>query len=459
MRSHRPARAAASLAAAGLAAAWLSMPALAAAAPLSSDDPLAKIGHIIVVFEENRSFDNMFGQFPGADGLSNANHAAPQVDLDGRAYQTLPPVVNTALRPIAVDPRFPADLPNAPFAIDAYVPARDATGDLVHRFYQEQAQIDGGRMDKFAAVSDAGGLVMGYYDLSQSAHWRLARQFALADRMFHSAFGGSMLNHTFLVCSCAFVWPNAPQAIVAEVDTGGKMVKDGQVSPDGYVINTSRSVFLHAPTDTDPARLVPPQTMPHIGDRLDARSVSWKWYAGGYDDALAGRPDAKFQFHHQPLAFFQDLAPGTPEQSAHLQDLADLYRDIDQGTLPQVAFYKPIGALNLHPGYANVTDGDAHLADLVARLQKSALYADMLIIVTYDENGGFWDHVAPPVRDQWGPGTRIPLLAIGPTVKKDFLDHTAYDFGSILKTIEERFDLEPLNAADGQANSLRNLLM
>src|SRR5512132_2838860 len=179
--------------------------------------------------------------------------------------------------------------------IDAYVPAGETTGDLVHRFYQEQVQIDGGRMDKFAAISDASGLVMGYYNLSQSAHWRLAKEFALADRMFHSAFGGSMLNHTFLVCSCAFVWPNAPEEIVAKVDADGKMLEDGQVSPDGYVVNTGRSVFLHAPTDTDPARLVPPQTMPHIGDRLDAKGVGWAWYAGGYDDAVAGRPDPKFQ--------------------------------------------------------------------------------------------------------------------------------------------------------------------
>jgi acid phosphatase len=446
------------LAATGLLAGWLAGPHAAAAATLQADDALAKIGHIVVVFEENRSFDNMFGGFPGADGLANAGDAAPQVDFDGGVYATLPPVMNTALKPVGPDARFPAQLPNAPFAIDAYVPAGEPTGDLVHRFYQEQTQIDGGRMDKFAAVSDAGGLVMGYYDLSQSAHWRLAKQFALGDRMFHSAFGGSMFNHTFFVCSCAFVWPDAPEAIVAKLDADGKMVKDGQVSPDGYVINTSRTAFLPAPTDTDPTRLVPPQTMPHIGDRLDAKGVSWKWYAGGYDDALAGRPDPKFQFHHQPLAYFQDLAPGTPAQKAHLQDLQDLYRDIDHGTLPQVSFYKPIGPLNLHPGYADVSDGDAHLGDLVERLQKSPLYGDMLIIVTYDENGGFWDHVSPPTRDRWGPGTRIPLIAIGPTVKPAFVDHTTYDFGSILKTIEERFDLAPLNGADGNATAMRNLL-
>lgn len=437
---------------------WLAA-ADAVAAPLPADDPLAKIGHIVVIFEENRSFDNMFGLFPGADGLSNAGQTALQVDAEGRVYETLPPVMNTAVRPVAPDPRFPSNLPNAPFAIDAYVPAGEATGDLVHRFYQEQVQIDGGKMDKFAVVSDAGGLVMGFYnDLSGTAHWRLAKEFALGDRMFHSAFGGSMLNHTFLVCSCAFVWPNAPEDIVVKLDANGKMLKDGQVSPDGYVVNTTRSVFLHAPTDTDPTRLVPPQTMPHIGDRLDANGISWKWYAGGYDDAVAGRPDPKFQFHHKSLAYFHNLAPGTPGQRAHLADLKDLYTDIERGSLPQVSFYKPIGQLNLHPGYANITDGDADLGELVERLQGSPLYADMLIIITYDENGGFWDHVPPPVRDRWGPGTRIPLIVVGPAVKRGFVDHTTYDFGSILKTIEERFDLAPLTDADGKAVPLRAML-
>ena len=141
--------------------------------------------------------------------------------------------------------------------------------------------------------------------------------------MFHSAFGGSFLNHAFLVCSCAFRWPNAPETMVARLDANGNMVKDGQVTPDGYAVNTSRSVYLHAPGDTDQSKLVPPQTMPHIGDRLDAKNISWKWYSGGYDDAMAGHPDARFQFHHQPLQYFQDLAPGTPAQKAHLQDYKD----------------------------------------------------------------------------------------------------------------------------------------
>jgi phospholipase C len=419
---------------------------------------LQKIGHILVIFEENRSFDHLFGHFPGANGLGNADGAAIQVGQDGKPLASLPDVKQTWPPPPTPDGRFPKGLENRPFDIGPFVKPSELQPDMVHRFYQEQAQINGGKMDKFAAISDAGGVVMGYYDPKDSHLWHYASEYALGDAMFHSAFGGSMLNHTFLVCGCAFRWPNAPAKFVAVKDANGGMVKDGAVSPDGYVINTAHSVQLHPPSETDPAGLVPPQTMPHIGDRLDAKGVSWVWYAGGYADAMAGHPGPLFQWHHAPLTFFADLAPGTPAQKAHLKDYTDLEADIAAGTLPQVAFYKPYGSFNQHPGYANLTDGDAHLFALVEKLKASPQWKDMLILVTYDENGGEWDHVAPPIRDPWGPGTRIPLVAIGPTVKPHFIDHTTYDFGSILRTIELTFGAEPVNERDGTANPMTNLL-
>ena len=429
-----------------------------ATAQPADTDPLAKIGHIVVIFEENRSFDNFFGKFPGVNGVANANEAAVQIDPDGKPYMTLPSTMNTNLKPPEVDKRFPAQLPNGPFQINSFVPLNDDTGDLTNGFYQEQLQINGGAMNRYVEVSNAKALTMGYFDTSETYLWKLAREFTLGDAMFHSAFGGSFLNHAFLVCSCAFRWPNAPEAMVARLAANGNMVKDGQVTPDGYAVNTSRSVYLHAPGDTDQSKLVPPQTMPHIGDRLDAKNISWKWYSGGYDDAMAGHPDTSFQFHHQPLQYFQNLAPGTPAQKAHLQDYKDFVNDIEQNTLPQVVFYKPIGQYNLHPGYTNVTDGDRHLAELVMKLQSSAAYSDMLILITWDENGGHWDHVPPPRRDRWGPGTRIPLVAVGPTVKRGYIDHTPYDFGSILRTIELRFGLDPLDDPDRNAYPMRNFL-
>jgi acid phosphatase len=424
----------------------------------ASSDPLAKIGHIVVILQENRSFDNLFGKFPGANGIANAGDAAIQIGPDGNPYKFLPQPVDSDLKPPDVDKRFAGQIPNRPFLLNHYVSLDDDTGDLIHEFYTEQQQINDGAMNRYVELSNAKGLAMGYYDLSGTYLWKLAQQYTLGDAMFHSAFGGSLLNHTFLVCSCALRWPNAATALVAKLDPATGAMTYGQVSPDGYVINDRPSVYLHPPKETDTSRLVPPQTMPHIGDRLDAKGIAWKWYSGGYDDAMAGHPAKLFKYQHQPLAFFQDLAAGTPAQQAHLQDYQDLVRDIQQNTLPQVVFYKPIGQFNQHPGYANITDGDKHLSEVVGMLQRSPAYGDMLILITYDENGGNWDHVAPPRRDKWGPGTRVPLIAAGPMVKHGYVDHTPYDFGSILRTIEVRFGLDALNDADGNAYPMRNVL-
>jgi len=422
-------------------------------------DALRRIDHVVVVFMENRSFDNLFAIFPGADGIASAGPAARQLMRDGAAYPTLPPPLIRRQGQMGVDTRFPTNMPNAPFRMDDFAKPADMAPSPIHAFYQEQAQIAGGAMNRFVAYTDVGGAVMGWQDMKDSTHWKLAAAFTLADNFFHSAFGGSFLNHAFLACSCAFRWPGAPAGIVAQFDASGKMVRDGQVTPDGYAINTSRSIYLHHPNDArDPERLVPPQTMPHFGDRMDAAGVSWKWYSHGYNDAMAGKPDRAFSFHHNPFAYFANMAPGSEAQKRHLQDYPDLERDLANNALPQVVFYKPLASNSMHPGNGTVAGGDAHLAEIIGKLQASPAYANMLIIVTYDENGGFWDHVAPPKRDAWGPGTRVPMIAIGNMVRHGFVDHTQYDFGSILRTIQLRWRVAPVNDIDARATPMWNLL-
>jgi acid phosphatase len=121
-----------------------------------------------------------------------------------------------------------------------------------------------------------------------------------------------------------------------------------------------------------------------------------------------------------------------------------------------VTFYKPRRGINQHPSASDVLTSDAHAADIIDRLAKSPQWSKMAIIVTYDENGGFWDHVAPPVRDRWGPGTRVPTLIISPFAKKGYVDHTQYDTTSILKLIATRFNTTPLNDTASQANAMLN---
>jgi phospholipase C len=246
------------------------------------------------------------------------------------------------------------------------------------------------------------------------------------------------------------------------LDGPPKFVKDGTLTPDFYAVNTMQPPYqpsANAPApdgdlayaDRDKPTTLPAQTEQTIGDLLSAKGITWAWYAGAWQAALDGKnanPVPNFQYHHQPFNYFAAMAPGTAERAEHLRDGglggSEFIKAIDASALPQVAFYKPQGNLNEHPGYTHVLDGDRHIADLVAHLQKSPQWARMVVIVTYDENGGFWDHAAPPKDDRWGPGTRVPALIISPFAKKGFVDHTLYDTTSILSLITHRFALPVL---------------
>jgi acid phosphatase len=413
---------------------------------------LERLQHVVVIYLENHSFDNLYGEFPGANGLANAHRAPLQIDLaTGLPYVTLPS--------IASEP-FLATLPNAPFNIEQYIPGGTSafTPDLVHRFYQEQVQIDGGKMDKFATVSDAKGLSMGYYHTMTLALAAEAQRYTLCDNFFHGAFGGSMLNHIWLIAAAPAVFPNAPASVVAQVGANGLPTAghDGFVTTDGYVINTSFTVNQPHPASTPAANLVPNQTMPTIGDRLTDAGVSWVWYSGGWNDALAGHADPLFQFHHQPFAYFAKYADGTAAKAEHLRDEAEFIAAARAGSLPGVAFVKPLGEVNEHPGYANVLDGERHVEELINAVRNGPNWKNTAIIITYDEHGGFWDHVAPPVVDRWGPGSRVPALIISPFSRGGYVDHTLYETTSILSFIERRWGLKPLGSRDAHANDLTN---
>jgi phospholipase C len=416
---------------------------------------LQKINHVVVIYQENWSFDSLYPNFPGANGIDQAGATIQQVDKDDKPYVTLPQPLNTSFSPAVPDPRFPADLPVAPFDTAKYVGANQLTGDAVHRYYHEQYQIDGGKMDKFVAWTDAAGLVMSYYDATNMPEGKLAQQFTMLDNFFHAAFGGSFLNHQFLICACAPTWADAPTNIVAQLDSNGIMTKDGQVTPDGFAINTSYTINSPHPANVaDKSLLVPEQTAPTVGDRLSEQNVSWAWYSGGWNTAVLGHADPLFQYHHQPFAYYANFADGTPGRADHLKDEQDFYTDVSGGKLPAVTFIKPLGPDNEHPGYATLLTGQQHVADLVSTIQNSRYWNDTAIIITYDEHGGRWDHVAPPVIDRWGPGLRVPTIVISPFAKKGFVDHTQYDTTSILRFIEERWNLQPLGTRDAAAGDL-----
>jgi phospholipase C len=424
---------------------------------------LKKVRYIIVVYQENWSFDGLYGQFVGANGLSSYYGANAQVDKDGVVLNTLPQVLNdfdyTANPPVS-DVRFPpangnAALPVRPFDLKKYISTSDTTGDLVHRFYTEQLQINSGKMDGFVAWSNNGGLVLSYFDASNLPEGRLAQQYVLCDNFFHSAFGGSFLNHQFLIAAAAPRWENPPPNLISDPDP--KHLKDNVVTPEGYAVNTVFSVNSPHPANIEKSDLLPEQTNPTIGDRLSAKRVSWKWYSGGWDAALAGHPDPLFQFHHQPFVYYTNFKDGTKARKDHLQDETRFFADLKRGQLPSVSFIKPLGPDNEHPGYATLLRGQQHVAEIVEAVRRSNVWGESVIIITYDENGGRWDHVAPPVGDKFGPGTRVPTIVISAFAKKRFVDHSQYETLSILRFIELRFGLTPLSQRDAESDPLMNV--
>jgi acid phosphatase len=537
--------------------------ALAPPAAAASGGRSRAIEHIVVIYEENHSFDNLFGGWDSVRGVGGPGyaHRSRQRSADGAVLPCLPQNdVNLTALPVtcrgtaggvAVDSAFS----NRPFIVDRYIAPTDrtcpapgapaphgvpegspgarpggCTEDLVHRFYQEQYQIHGGRMDRYVAGSDALGLAMGRYDtralpLYRYLHSRGAPPYVIADRFFQAAFGGSFLNHQWLIAAATPQWPGAvadggPADLHSVVGADGSPanyplhpttgLKDGALTqaadPDGscrapsggpvpprgtvcgdYAVNTLQPAYPPYAPGTPPGRRLPPLTHRTIGDALTAEGVDWAWYAGGWDNAAgnvsgpgwtngttpgtctdpAANPaavypycaDALFQYHHQPFAYFAAYAPGTAARTAHLRDETEFLTSARNGTLPPISFVKPIGEENEHPGYASEHQGNSHLVDLIQAIRLGPAAGNTAIVVTYDEFGGYWDHVPPPRRDRFGPGTRIPALVISPALhRRAGVDHTTYDTTSILAALERRYGLRPLSTRDASANPLASLL-
>ena len=532
-------------------------PAVGAADPSAArQNQLASIKHIVVIYEENHSFDNLYGGWEGVDGRANATAAnTMQVGQNGVAYQCLkqndvnlasPPLTATCSN-TTTGTVFDSAFTNQPFNIGAYIPATaltcpqpgvffphgslpnaanlpgGCTEDIVHRFYQEQYQLNGGHQNRYVTGSDAIGLTMGYYDtrslpIYQYLHSAGAPDYAIADDFFQAAFGGSFLNHQWLIAAATPTWPGMPAAQHSIVDANGMPTSyplystanvsdqrgtqacnlpttNASLACGDFAVNTIQPAYQ--PFKGTPQ--LPPQAGKTIGDELTAAGVSWAWYSGGWSNAdgdvgapgwtngttfgVCGDPDSSlngtsgtkwycpnkvFQYHHQPFNYYANYAPGTPGR-AHLQDeqaFIDLAgASTRQCTLDSVSFIKPIGLENEHPGYTSESRGSDHLVSLLKSIEGSACAKDTMVVVTYDEFGGQWDHVAPPGQggtpgphDVWGPGTRIPALVVSPHLLGNFVvDGTQYDTTSILATIEHRFGLAALTSRDAAVNDLTHV--
>jgi acid phosphatase len=528
----------------------------------SASRRLQQIRHFVVIYQENHSFDNLYGTWPRVDGLRRARPSRTiQVAQDGTPYRCLLQTdVNLQSPPLPADcanpaPAFSSHFPNAPFLVDDYLRPEDktcplppgtnptpkgegtpggCTRDLVHRFYQEQYQLNGGRQNRYATGSDAAGLVMGVYDTRRLPIYRYLHgprhpRYVISDRFFQAAFGGSFLNHQWLVAAATPVFENAVDDGSADdlhtlvdangmptsyplysVTPAGTPTKDTALTvacsaphPAGlacgdYAVNTIQPAYQPYSPTSRPATRLTPQKAPTIGDRLSAAGIDWAWYAGGWSnangdvgghgwtngttpgacgdpDTMAGAvwpncPNRLFQFHHQPFNYFAAYAPGTEARAQHLRD-EDEFVDAVAGSgrqckLKPVSFIKPIGAENEHPGYASEHFGSDHVVDLLRAIQGSRCARDTMVVVTYDEFGGQWDHVPPPGQgtrtpgphDEFGPGTRIPALTIAPNLRSAAgVDRVSHDTTSIIATMERRFGLEPVAERDAAVRDLSSV--
>jgi len=323
------------------------------------------ITHVLILMQENHSFDNYFGTFPGADGFP-------------------PGLVTEGVAPFHLEQAVTANPPHSAAA------ARAAT--------------NGGRMDRFVHVA-GGPLPLGYYDDRDIPnYWEYARRFALADRFFSSFAGPTLPNHLFVV---------AGQSPGVTRNVGRP--------PSGAFRFTS------------------------LPDALERAGVSWKCYVGQRDPLEFGPLN--------PLAGF----PSLRSPPGRLAMTSALFADLRNGSLPSVAWIFPSGEESEHP----LTDprvGMWYVTAIANALMKSSAWMHTVLVVTWDEYGGFYDHVPPPTRDGVPLGPRVPALVLSPYARAGFVDHTTYDFTSILRLVEERFHVPPLGKRDLEAASLAGML-
>ncbi len=352
--------------------------------------------HIVIIVQENHSFDNYFGVYPGASGIS------PNVR-------------------IPYDPSDPSKGFVRPFLTMDPVTARD----LPHGFGSTVAAYNDGRMDGFMLAENEDPNTMSYYDEKTIPYyWQYARNFVLADNFFSSVMSYSLPNHWYSMAGAA------PSTSLFYGMTG-------------------------APVSVKEEYLKEANRIATVVDLLMNSSLTWRYYdyslsAGGYNQSI--EVGEAFDYWN-PLA--AKNSSYTLGYASHFVPRSEVFEDLANGTLPQVSWVIPSGPISEHPP-ANITLGMIWVTRVIDAIMRSPYWPSTAIIVTWDDYGGFYDHVAPPQIGQYGLSFRVPALVISPYSKLGLVDHTLYSFESILRLIEWRFNLEPLTARDREANNMLN---
>jgi len=370
-----------------------SLPAASGRAALRADHrphaPTTPVKHFVVLLQENHTFDNYFGTYPGADGIPK--HVCMPLN---RANGPRPCV--------------------SPFHI-----GNRSIVDLDHSELSARRDLNGGQMDGFVAAQRLRSVnpkqAMGYYNGSDLPfYWNMADRYVLFDHFFSSALGGSWINHVY--------W------MAAGVGNGADSVPHG-----GLAITT-------------------------IFDRLQQAGLSWKFYVQHYNPSITYRtlrrlknPNRASQAVWCPLLDIPRYLD-RPALRSHIVDLSQYYRDMRDGTLPDVSYVAPSGASEHPPG--SLETGQRFVRGLVNSLMASDEWNSSAFMIAYDDWGGWYDHVRPPRRDANGDGFRVPAMLVSPYARQHVIIHTPLDFTSMLKFIEQNWRLRPLSMVDARAGSL-----
>ena len=346
------------------------------------------IQHIVVVMQQNHTFDNYFGTYPNAAGFPS-------------------------------DTCIPISLSYAP-NISCLAPFHIGTHQMVDLSHSEptfEAQYRNGKMNGFVDAlfqrHQDGTLAMGYFDGSDLPYyWNLADEFVLFDHYFSSAHDGSIKNRMYWV-------------------TGTPGNGENRIPSGGF------------------------DGIPTIFDRLQERGISWKFYINNYDPQLNYRSLKELDYlPHQiqwvPLLSF-DRFLDDPDLSSHIVDLEEYYTDLQNGTLPAVSYVLLLGATE-HP-IADARLGQRKNKNMIQALMQSNAWNSSAFLITYDDWGGWYDHVPPPQVDEYGYGFRVPALLVSPYARKGHVDHTQLDHTSILKFIEANWNIPALAERDARANN------
>ncbi len=483
--------------------AGVALPAISAGTSDTAVNTATPIKHLVVIFQENVSFDHYFATYPKAANPAGvpAFHAA--TDTPG-AIDTLASagLLKTNANRSKADPSKPA----LPFRLTR---AQAATADQDHGYTAEQAAFDGGKMDRFPANTGRGSkdgqgafgspdLVMGYYDGNTvTALWNYAQHYAMNDNAFSTTFGPSTPGAINLISG---------QTNGVALPPGYKLAKDGtydkgRVVPDGNGgwtmisdLDPTGDVCSHGQTALMTGR--------NIGDLLNARRVTWGWFEGGFDLSATNAngttgctrsstsavtkvklPD--YIPHHEPFQYYPSTANpkhlrpssvsaiGTSHDGGanHQYDITDFYAALKAGNLPAVSFVKAAAYQDGHAGYSDPLDGQAFIVKVINALQASPDWKNTAVVITYDDSDGWYDHASAvvnpsaipvkgydvlngdrcakgtalpgvdgkPAQGRCGYGTRIPMLVVSPWTKVNYVDHTLVDQSSVTRFIEDNW--------------------